>query len=41
MTLTYLTARSTYVAYAFELGKLVKCYLMGKTLLKIGKWTED
>ena len=31
MTLTYFTARSTYVAHAFEWGKLSKCHLMGKT----------
>ena len=27
MTLTYFTARSTWVAYAFEWGKLLKCHL--------------
>ena len=27
MTLTYFTARSTYVANAFEWGKLLKCHL--------------
>ena len=31
MTLTYLTARSIYVAHAFELGKLSKCHFKGKT----------
>ena len=34
MTLTYFTARSTLVAHAFELGKLSKCHLKGKTLWK-------
>ena len=31
MTMTYFTARSTWVAYAFELGKLVKWHLIGNT----------
>ena len=35
MTLTKFMARSTWVAYAFELGKLLKCHLQ-----EIGKWTE-
>ena len=35
MTLTYLTARSTLVAHAFEWGKLLKCYLKGKTCRKL------
>ena len=50
MTLSYFTARSTEVAHAFEWGKLLKCYLKGKTCrkwangLKVGnsekkKWT--
>ena len=30
MTLTYFMARSTYVAYAFEWGKVLKCHLYGK-----------
>ena len=30
----YLMARSTWGAYAFELGKLSKCHLKGKTLWK-------
>ena len=30
MTLTKFMARSTWVAYAFELGKLLKCHLKGK-----------
>ena len=34
MTLTYFTARSTYVAHAFEWGKLLKCHLKGKTCRK-------
>ena len=31
VTLTYVTTRSTYVAHAFELGRLLKCDLKGKT----------
>ena len=31
MTLTQFIARSTWVAYAFEWGKLLKCHLKGKT----------
>ena len=31
MTLTYFTARSTWVAHAFEWGKLLKWDLKGKT----------
>ena len=34
MTLTYFTTMSTYVAYAFEWGKLLKWDLMGKTCRK-------
>ena len=34
MTLTYFTARSTWVAYVFELGKLIKCHLKVKTCRK-------
>ena len=34
MTLTYFTARSTYVAHAFEWGKLLKCHLKGKSCRK-------
>ena len=34
MTLTYFTARSTWVAYAFELGKLIKCQLKVKNCRK-------
>ena len=34
MTLTYFMARSTKVTYAFEWGKLLKCYLKGKTCSK-------
>ena len=30
MTLTKFMARSTWVAYAFEWGKLLKCHLKGK-----------
>ena len=49
MTLTYFTARSTYVAHAFEWEKLLKCHLKGKScrkranVLKVGNsekiWT--
>ena len=35
MTLTCFKARSTYVPHAFEWGKLSKCHLKGKTLLKL------
>ena len=35
MTLTYFTARSTYVAHAFEWGKLLKCHLKCKTCSKL------
>ena len=35
MTLTFFTARSTYVAYAFEWGKLLQCHLKGKTCSKL------
>ena len=34
ITLTYFTARSTWVAHAFEWGKLVKCHLKGKSCRK-------
>ena len=35
MTLTYFTARSFWVAHAFEWGKIVKCHLKGKTCSKL------
>ena len=35
MTLTYFRARSTWVAYAFEWVKLLKCHLEGKTCRKL------
>ena len=38
MTLTKFMARSTWVAYAFELGKLLKCRLKGKAN---GNWQMD
>ena len=43
MTLTKFMARSTWVAYAFELGKLLKCNLKGKTSRKLanGQNIED
>ena len=37
MTLTKFMARSTWVAYAFELGKMS---FEGKSQQEIGKWTE-
>ena len=37
MTLTYFKARSTYVAHAFEWGKLSKCILKGKNSMEMGK----
>ena len=43
MTLTKFMARSTWVAYAFELGKLLKCHLQGKASRKLanGQNIED
>ena len=43
MTLTKFMARSTWVAYAFELGKLLKCHLKGKASRKLanGQNIED
>ena len=38
MTLTKFMARSTWVAYAFELGKLLKCHLKEKPA---GNWQID
>ena len=35
MTLTKFMARSTWVAYAFELGKLLTCHLKGKASRKL------
>ena len=35
MTLTQFMARSTWVAYAFEWEKLLKCHLKGKTSGKL------
>ena len=35
MTLTYFKTRSTWVVYAFEWGKLLKCHLKGKTCKKL------
>ena len=35
MTLTQFMARSTWLAYAFEWGKLLKCHLKGKTSRKL------
>ena len=40
MTLTKFMARSTWVAYAFEWGKLLKMSFEGKRQQEIGKWTE-
>ena len=43
MTLTKFMARSTWVTYAFELGKLLKCHLKGKASRKLpnGQNIED
>ena len=43
MTLTKFMAWSTWVAYAFELGKLLKCHLKGKASRKLanGQNIED
>ena len=43
MILTKFMARSTWVAYAFELGKLLKCHLKGKASRKLanGQNIED
>ena len=38
MTLSQFMARSTWVAQAFEWGKLLKCHLKGKTA---GNWQMD
>ena len=35
MTLTKFMARSSWIAYAFELGKLLKCHLKGKASRKL------
>ena len=40
MTVTKFMARSTWVACASELGKLLKCHLKEKSQQEIGKWTE-
>ena len=32
LTLTYFTARSNWVTYTFELGKLLQSHLMGENL---------
>ena len=40
MTLTKFMARSTWVAYAFEWGKLLNMSFEGKSQQEIGKWTE-
>ena len=39
MTLTYFMTRSTWVAHAFEWGKLLKYHLKGK-VAKMGKWVN-
>ena len=43
LTLTKFMARSAWVAYAFELGKLLKCHLKGKASRKLanGQNIED
>ena len=37
VTLTKFMARSTWVAYAFQWGKLLKCHLKGKASRKLAK----
>ena len=41
MTFTYFTARSTWVAHAFEWEKNRKMSFNGRNLLGMSKWTED
>ena len=40
MTLTYFTARSTYVANAFQWGKKEKMSFLAENLLEMSKWAE-
>ena len=40
MTLTKFMARSTWVTYAFEWGKLLKMSFEGKSQQEFGKWTD-
>ena len=40
LTLTYFTARSNWVAYTFEWGKLLQNYEMGENLQQRTKLTE-
>ena len=40
LTLAYFTARSIWVAYAFELGSLLENHLMGKTCSKSPNWRK-
>ena len=40
LTLTYFTARSNWVAYMFEWGKLLQSHLMGEQLQKRTVLTE-
>ena len=41
LTLTYFTARSNLVVYAFKLGKLLNVHIMVKTLQQMIKLTKD
>ena len=40
MTLTKFMARSSWVAYTFQIWKTVKMSFEGKSQQEIGKWTE-
>ena len=40
LTLTYFTARSNWVAYTFEWGKLLQSHLMGENLQQRIQLTE-
>ena len=40
LTLTYFTARSNWVAYTFEWGKLLQSHLMGENLQQRTEFTE-
>ena len=41
MTFTYFTARSNWVAYTFEWGKLLQSHLMGENLQQRTILTEE
>ena len=40
LTVTYFTARSNWVAYTFEWGKLLQSHLMGENLMQMTILTE-